>query len=136
MTTLQKFQSFHDKRNFIVHYESAFNNKFVSDSFLKFLKSEHNPEPWQFLLAVQKFKEMKNSKEKFQKINEIIEMYLKNDSDKQINISAKVKNKVMKNFKQNSENSEDWMLKNSVEKFFDPIVKIVKDELYHDPWKR
>jgi hypothetical protein len=122
-----------DKRNFMIHFNAALTNKTVGNLFLKFLKSEFNEEPWNFLNQINLMKELKEKGEKMNKIEEIIQDYLLKDSKYEINVSGKLKTESNLKFKDFTENEKEI---DELNGFFKDIVKVLHGELFHDPWKR
>ena len=121
-----------DHKKFVLHFESVFTNDEIAKEFQKFLKSEINEEPWIFLLQV---KELKVSKNVVSNTMEIIENHLLETSKYEINISAKVKSTILDDF-ETQKNNVEWKFHLPPNELFSEITKIVKEEMYHDPWKR
>ena len=128
--TKEKF----DKKNYMIHFESVFINKTVHDSFRSFLKTEFNEQPLDFLVEVEKFEKLTKIKEKIKKIHEIIEIYIKEDSKEEINISGKLKKQLLKQYEPQINESEE--LKIELKDFFMVVKKVIQEELYFDSWKR
>eukprot|EP01080_Neovahlkampfia_damariscottae_P010992 gene10992-3698_t len=122
-----------DFKQFVLHFDSVFSNQEIGKEFHSFLKTEFNEEPWLFLCEVKKLQE---GKQLVTKTLEIIENHLLESSKYEINVSGKVKFPVLKDFESQKNNLEEWMFDATPDKLFDEICKIIKDELYHDPWKR
>ena len=120
----------------MIHFNSTFTNKIVCELFRKHLILEFNQQPLDFILKIIEMKTIQNEKEKIKKINEILNTYLKTESKNEINISGKTKSEIFKNFELQKNKEEEWILEIPMDEFFNKVEKIVKEELYHDPWKR
>jgi hypothetical protein len=122
-----------DYKKFTLHYESVFTNPDISKEFQKFLQSEFNNEPFLFLEDVKNLKETKNF---IPKTIEIIEKYIVNNAKCEVNISGKSKLSILQGYELQKLNLEEWKFEKSFDVLFDEISKILKEEMYHDPWKR
>jgi hypothetical protein len=133
---MKRTKSF-EVKNFIVHFDAIFTNQELSKCFQQFLKSEFNEEPFLFLNSVQQLSEKKEKTILIEKMLLIVEDFLIPGSNREINVSGKSKIPILE-FYENYKNSskEDWIVEQSPEIIFHPICKIVKHELFHDPWRR
>eukprot|EP01080_Neovahlkampfia_damariscottae_P010931 gene10931-3637_t len=122
--------------NYMIHYESAFSNKTVGEALRKHLSVEFNEEPFDFIMKINEMKNSHNTKEKIKLINDILDLYLQTGSEHEVNISGKSKKEIFSIFEEQKENHSEWVLTIPMNNFFDKVEKIVKEELYHDPWKR
>jgi hypothetical protein len=91
MSLEKEKQSKFETTNLMIHFESAFTNKTVGETFFKFLKTEFNSEPWLFLTEASNIKEQKTEKEKIVLVQKIVEKYIKDGSSCEINVSGKTK---------------------------------------------
>eukprot|EP01080_Neovahlkampfia_damariscottae_P002120 gene2120-1986_t len=125
-----------DKTKYILLFESIYTNDEVGDAFQDYLKTEYNEEPLKFLRAVLA---LKTSKEEFkysiEPVKAIMKNYIVDGAPYEVNISFKTKDKLLQQFKP-QENEEEWILKVSPYKLFKVVAKIVREELFHDNWKR
>jgi hypothetical protein len=131
--------------NFVVHFESALNNKEIGKEFKNFLKSEFNErfflsfnfsEPWTFLEELKKLEKMKETKEIVKKTIEIIEMFLLDGAECEINVSGKLKQDILKQCDFQKKTSFQCKFQVSPTELFQEIKKTVEVELFHDSWKR
>ena len=120
-------------KKFVLHFESAFTKVDIGKEFQIFLKSEFNEDSWIFLNEIKKLSETKNF---ILKTIEIIENHLLETSKNEINISGKVKFPILKHYEIQKNNLDVWKFESPPDILFEEISKIIKDELYHDPWKR
>jgi hypothetical protein len=125
-----------EKKNFVIHFDSIYVNETVQNSFKAFLKTEINDGPLNFLMDVKKLETLKKTKEKVQLLHEIVENYLKTDSKDEINISGKLKEEILSEFEAQKNEFEELKLKKTPEEFFEPVSKVIGEELYFDSWKR
>ena len=122
--------------SYLVSFEAALTNVAVEKEFEKYLKTEFNIEPWNFLMEIQKLENLKKDKEIIQKVDKIIDLYVKEGSKKQINISGRARKELISNFELQQENEEEWILTVQPKDFFKKLYQIISNELYHDSWKR
>eukprot|EP01080_Neovahlkampfia_damariscottae_P003985 gene3985-7241_t len=124
-----------DKKQVVIHFTAVFTNKKVGAAFEKFLTTEQNTDPYNFLMEVQKLKNLEKDSEKIKKIKEIIEKYVKKDSPNEVNVSETTRNFVVENFEK-QQNENKWILDISSEKLFSKIFYSVKEELKQDSFHR
>jgi hypothetical protein len=124
-----------DFENFVIHFNSSLTNKTVGDLFRKYLKSEFNSEPWDFLMKIKEMKNLTEVNEKIELIKNILKTYIHSDSQSEINISGKMKSELLSTFELQM-NSKEWKLKMEPNDYFNKAEKIIREELYHDSWKR
>jgi hypothetical protein len=115
------------KEMYCVHFEASLTNKSVGDAFKDFLKTEFNEDSWNFLEEVKKLKEVKDKDQISTLCAKIFEIYFKDDSKFQLNISSESKENLKKNFSQGIEPNTEM---------FNVIEESVKSQLRHDSWKR
>ena len=136
---MKRTQSF-DVKNFIVHFDSVFTKPDVSKEFQNFLKSEFNEEPWLFMMEVKKQNSEEIQKDKkilIETTLKIIEEFLLDGSTKEINISGRSKKSIVETYElYKTKETEEWLFDEPSDKIFESIFKIVKSEMYHDPWRR
>eukprot|EP01080_Neovahlkampfia_damariscottae_P003984 gene3984-7240_t len=120
----------------LIHSTAVFTNRKVGQAFEKFLKTEHNTDPFHFLLDVQKIKHLETDSDKIKAISEIIDKYLVIGAPKQVNISESSRNFVIENFRPQKEELEKWILEISPEELFSKIFYIVHEELNQDSFHR
>eukprot|EP01080_Neovahlkampfia_damariscottae_P003987 gene3987-7243_t len=125
-----------DKTKIIIHFTAVFTNKKVGEAFQKFLETEQNTDPLNFLFALQKLKEVEKDSEKIKKVKEIIDNYVVHNSPKEVNVSDTTKSYVLENFKQQEKETEKWVLETSPEELFSEIFYSVYEELRQDSFHR
>eukprot|EP01080_Neovahlkampfia_damariscottae_P013112 gene13112-8582_t len=124
-----------DLSNYIISHDTIFNYKDIGNAFYELLKDEVNPEPWEFLMDVEKFEHLKSTKEKMKMMKEIFNTYIADEAPKMLNISGVIKNGFIE--KLTPQLSEDsWILDQSIESIFDEIKRIVKAEMLVDVFPR
>jgi hypothetical protein len=119
----------------MIKYESAFTNEFVRNSFLGFLKTEHNQNTFECLVEISNIKEISDDTKAFEKVNHILNTYIYDDSPSEINISFQVKEKLFKTFEKQKE-EKNWILEVKPQNLFEETEKVIQLMLYHDSWKR
>jgi hypothetical protein len=110
---------------YLIKPNSVFEIEAIKKEFLKFLKTERNEEPLMFLESVDEYKRESTSLKKLEKLQEIIKIYLDDQSTKQINIGYLEKDK----FKSDYENFNKESLGDKEKVIFDEVFlkKIIKD---------
>jgi hypothetical protein len=121
--------------NFVIHFNSSLTNKTVGELFRKYLLSEFNSEPFDFLVKIKEMKILSNIQEKIEFIKIILNTYVHSDSKSEINISGKMKSELLSTFEVQLD-SKEWKLTMEANDFFNKAEKCIKEELYHDSWKR
>jgi hypothetical protein len=71
---------------YLINPNSVFENEAIKKEFLKFLKTERNEEPLTFLDRFDDYKRESVSIKKIEKLQEIIQTFIDENSNKQINI--------------------------------------------------
>jgi hypothetical protein len=125
-----------DLESLMIHFDSIFTKEDVAASYQKFLQSEFNEEPLIFLFEVQKLEELENPQKIIKKTLEIIEKHLLPSSEGEINISGKSKLPITQHYEKQKQDENNWMFEEAPKDLFTDICKIVRNEMYHDPWKR
>jgi hypothetical protein len=132
-----------DHLKYFLHFESVFIEKEISLEFEHFLKSEYNDGPLLYLNEVCEFKSLKERKSKLRKVKEIIENFFLEGSVHELTTSKKSNSLLLEIYEsillQNSEKQNDlrdWTLSQTFENILEPITRSVKQEMYHDSWKR
>jgi hypothetical protein len=123
------------KENFIINFKAIYTCPQLNTSFTKFLSSEFNNEPLNFLWDVKKIEIMENIEEIILHVQKIFENYIFQNSPCEINISGKSKHDILEEFSKQTSTTQ-WTLSKSPIEILSPLVKIVHAELYHDSWKR
>jgi hypothetical protein len=121
---------------FVLHFDSIFLEKEIGKEFHTFLKTELNEEPWIFLCELKELKSFKEEKLFIEESTRIINEFISQNSLREINISGKSKLTLTEHFQKLIENPESFKEKETFELIFYPVEKIVRQELYHDSWKR
>jgi hypothetical protein len=134
--TNNSFKKEFNHKNFVLHFESIFIEKEIGNEFHSFLKSEFNEEPWLFLFCLKELSHIKDKKIAIQKSKKIVEEFLMEKSIYEINISGKSKITILEQYHLQKLNDDDWVISRPMSEQFDAIAEIVKNELFHDSWKR
>jgi hypothetical protein len=121
---------------FVLHFESIFLEKEIGKEFHSFLKTELNEEPWIFLNELIELKFIKDEKIFMEESSRIIKEFISVNSHREINISGKSKSTLVDQVQLLIENPNSFKEKETFETIFFPVEKIVRQELYHDSWKR
>jgi hypothetical protein len=79
-------------------------------------------EPFEFLLEVQKIKNL-NEKEKIYFVAELINTYIETNAKKEINISGKSKKNLLKMYENQKKESEKWVLNISPENVLSEFIQ-------------
>jgi hypothetical protein len=125
-----------DLASLMIHFDSIFTKEDVFCSYQTFLQSEFNEEPLLFLFEVKKLEELENTQKIIKKTLEIIEKHLLPNSEGEINISGKSKSLFLEKYEEQKQDENNWKFEQNPKDLFTPICKIVRHEMYHDPWKR
>jgi hypothetical protein len=130
------FRKEFDHLNFSLHFESVFIEKEIGNAFSEFLKTEFNQEPWKFLCKLKELGNLKDFTAFKDNSKKIILDFINEGSPNEINISGKSKLTLMENYDAGMADLNDSNIEEIYQKLFFPIEKIVKQEMYHDSWKR
>jgi hypothetical protein len=122
--------------SYMIQFDTTLNNPLIGKYFEKYLETEFNVEPWRFLTEIKKLENSKNNKECIQRISYILEHFVNEGSDKQVNISGRLRKELIHNFSPQVKNEEEWILPFKPQSYFHKAFQIVSNELYHDSWKR
>jgi hypothetical protein len=132
---LSKRVSSFDLQKHHVHFHSIYHNEEMKLSFLKHLESEFNTEPFEFCLLVEEFETKKLGEEKLKLFFVIYETFLKNNSDKEINLSGEIKQLFNQKNSEQLESNDKWISKDE-ENIFSSIRVSIENQLYHDVFPR
>jgi hypothetical protein len=130
-----KRHSSRDLQKLYLHFDSVYKNPDCQKSFQKHLEEEFNTEPFEFCLLAEKFNKLKDEKEKLTLFFKIYEGYLATNSEKEINLSGDIKATFHKNFQEQLESKDKWIVPEETE-IFERIKKNVESQLYHDVFPR
>eukprot|EP01080_Neovahlkampfia_damariscottae_P011535 gene11535-4788_t len=108
----------------------------MSAAFYAFLQKEHSFESFDFLLEVKKLETMKEEKQIISKASEIIDTFVKVQSQKELNLSGELRDKTLKNYEKQKDVSDRWILDITPSKVFFESFQLVAGVLRHDPFKR
>jgi hypothetical protein len=81
----------------------------LKELFFNFLKNNLNFETIYFLNDVEEFEKLNNEFEKMDFSLKMIDKYLRNECEFEINISGKLKNKIVKNIENNIILNDLWL---------------------------
>jgi hypothetical protein len=125
--------------NKTVIFESVFNNEKMSKCFYSFLDKEKNTEPYDFILEINKVKDLIEEKCKFKKYKELCDTFIKVNSLKELNLSAQIRKDVLNFFEENKEikeENEDKKKINTIEQLYEKVIFIVKSDFLNDSFPR
>jgi len=111
--------------------DAVYHNDDFKKSFYKFLKKGLNTHPFDFIEEVLSLKDIDDEKEKIKNINRIINKFINDKSEKELNLSGEMKNDFFESYK-NQKGDDKWVLNVNINDIFDDIFKIVKKELFFD----
>eukprot|EP01080_Neovahlkampfia_damariscottae_P000154 gene154-4400_t len=121
--------------NFVLHFNAVFSEKEIGNDFRKFLKGEINEEPWVFLEELKKLKQIEDKEKFFVKSKYIVENFIIEKAKYEINIHGNTKKEILVNL-DSILNEEYFDQKKVYQNLFHNVERIIKQELYHEPWKR
>lgn len=126
-----------DINNYVITFEGVWNNKELHELFYKFLKKELATETYDFIKDVEKLANIKDEEVLVLASKNIIDIYLKENAKREVNIAAPVKKKVLEQFNTlQSGQNHIWKLKVKPEEFFGECKKALLSTLKHDSFKR
>jgi hypothetical protein len=104
-------------RQYHIKPNSVFENDIIKKEFKKFLKTEKNEEPLLFLASVEEYKKTTVNDTKLEKLEQIVELFINENSSKQINIGYLEKSK----FKSNLQNFDKKSFGENENNIFDEV---------------
>jgi hypothetical protein len=128
-------QGVFDLQKYHIHFHSIYQNEDMKKSFLKHLESEFNTEPFEFCLFAYEFENLEKDEEKLSSFFQIYDCYLKNNSEKEINISGEKKDIFYKKNSDQLESKDKWISKDERE-IFQSLRICIENQLYHDVFPR
>jgi hypothetical protein len=132
----KKSHSTFDKSIYVLHFNSAFVEKDIGQEFHSFLKSEMNEEPWLFLMELKELQKSTVIDEFLSFSKKIIDHHILDKSKYEINLHGNTKTCVLDFFDFLSLENQEFDLKEAFDELFGSVEKIIRQELYHEPWKR
>eukprot|EP01080_Neovahlkampfia_damariscottae_P005920 gene5920-9750_t len=117
-----------------VNFQAIFTHKKLQEAFGKHLKEEMNPEPFEFLLDIEKItdnSENSNVKKFFKIVNE----YVKDGAEKEVNLAATTKKKLFVAISKQKE-GESWKLASTPLNLLEPLRQSIHANLYVDVFPR
>src|SRR5690606_35301672 len=89
-----------DISKYRIHFQSLFEVEEMKDAFYKFCEMEHNTEPFNFVNEVDEYEKINalDASEYYPKLEKIIKTFIEAKSSQEINISAKIREKLLFNF--------------------------------------
>jgi hypothetical protein len=133
---LKELEEEFDLSNYIISHDTIFNYKDIGEAFYQLLKEELNPEPWEFLQAVEKYENIKPIKEKIKYLKEIYSTFIDDDSNKPVNISGITKNNFIEKITPQLSVDDNWIIDEPIDEIFDEMKRIVKAEMIVDVFPR
>jgi uncharacterized protein YerC len=119
-------------KDYYIKDTSIFQTEEMGELFYKFLKTEYNTEPYDFIKECNEIKSLKSIKEKLEKIKLIFETFIKEDSKKQINLSGETLSRIIKEYEKLTEDENEEFYND----FYNKTVKSIKIELINDSFPR
>jgi hypothetical protein len=122
---MKKKKKFNLSKYVLKERSSVFEHNEFKKEFLLFLKNEKNEEPLNFITECENITSLFNVKEKINKIYEIYNDFIKENSRFEINIGSDTKKIVTEKLELQKEEkgNENWILKEDIDKFFDNVGK-------------
>ncbi|KAL9648100.1 hypothetical protein ABK040_007466 [Willaertia magna] len=91
-----------DLSHFDIHFEAVLDHKPTYNCFKEFLHTSHNNEIIQFLDYVDEYKTIKSEKNREQKATEILDKFIKDKANYEVNLQADQKQKVIQEIKKSN----------------------------------
>jgi hypothetical protein len=107
---MKKFNSFSNK---VVVFDSIFDHQQMSKCFYAFIETEKNTEPYDFILELNKTKGILDEEAKLKKYKELCEIFIKPNSEKELNLSAEIRKNVVNFFNELENNKNEEKLNNN-----------------------
>eukprot|EP01080_Neovahlkampfia_damariscottae_P000003 gene3-4254_t len=123
--------------DFVIQFHSILEVPEISNSFVTFLKNEHNFENWEFILSVQNVKNLskkKNQKAINKEFDFIVHNFLAPKSPKELEILPEVKTIFLEKIKKLKK--DEWNLEESPLELLEPFEKVIMMEYKSDSFKR
>ena len=122
--------------NYVISHDTIFNYKDIGEAFYELLKDEVNPEPWEFLQDIEKYENLKSTKDKIKLMKEIYDTFISEEGSKLLNLSAVTKNSFVEKIEPQLNSEDQWILEQPIGDIFDEIKRIVKAEMIVDVFPR
>eukprot|EP01080_Neovahlkampfia_damariscottae_P012687 gene12687-6581_t len=123
----------------LLRFSSVFLNKEISTQFENHLKHEYNLEPWVFLQQLELYHSIKDIEQKISEFFKMYENFIENNSQQELNISAKMK-KPLTSVYETLKHSKEFQLNNddleSMDEIFNDVSRSITDELFYDSFPR
>eukprot|EP01080_Neovahlkampfia_damariscottae_P000026 gene26-4277_t len=117
-----------------LNFDSIFTKSEIKEAFRAYLRSEFNPEPFEFLLYVKAIPQDK-SKETVSLFFKIIDTFIKSGSEQELNLLNALKVKFFEEISKQKV-GEKWVLNRLPYEYLTMISRAVLDDLYYDSFSR
>lgn len=127
------------ENNYIVNFNSIFTSKKMLQAFGEHLYKEFNLEPLEFLMGtdmLEKELPLKNEVEQIKIFTSIINKFIKEESDKELNLPSQERDDFFDSVKDQLQSPDKWILEVPPKDLFKKIIKGVIQTLYLDSWPR
>jgi hypothetical protein len=121
---------------FVLQFDCILTEKEIIKDFNSFLKLEGHENTHQFLLENYELKNLTEAKEIIEKTLFMIENFILPNSKQELNVSLDSKQYVFGQYQIQKTNKEEWIMEEIPNELFEDINEMIKQELYHDHWKR
>lgn len=124
--------------NYIINFNSIFNNKSMLEAFKDHLKKEFNLEPLEFLMEIDKLEKelpLQNEADQIKILHYIIDTFIKDRAEKELNLPSLEKEHFFESVNDQLK-SDKWILTIPPKEVFKAIQKGVIQTLYLDSWPR
>jgi hypothetical protein len=134
---MEFFQKEKELEKYALKYPAVYDIKEIGDLFYAFLKEEYNTPPYEFILEYDALEEDYPEPTNVKLFKKIWNSYYDENSQTELNISAKVKQEVTSKVeKTNQLTSSKWLIDSSLKQLFFKTAKLMKTDLGADNFPR